>query len=78
MVQHLSFMGILTTILFFIVGYQILRLLSPFLLRYFFSNLEKKMRQNRNYEKSNKINKKKKYNDNKKVGEYIDYEEIDE
>ena len=75
MIQYLSFGAILATILFLVLGYHILRLLSPFLLRYFFSNLEKKMKQNRNYENSNK---KKKYKDNKKIGEYIDYEEIEE
>ncbi len=63
-------------LLFIILGYYLLRLVSPFLLRYFISrlskNVEKEFRKN-NRENTKDQNKSKSSN----MGEYIDYEEID-
>ena len=63
-------------LLFIILGYYLLRLVSPFLLRFFISrlskNVEKEFRKN-NREKTKDQNKSKSSN----IGEYIDYEEID-
>ena len=63
-------------LLFIILGYYLLRLVSPFLLRFFISrlskNVEKEFRKN-NREKTKDQNKSKSSN----MGEYIDYEEID-
>jgi hypothetical protein len=62
--------------LFIILGYYLLRLLSPFLLRFFISritkNVEKEFKKN-NKENNKDQNKPKSSN----MGEYIDYEEID-
>ena len=63
-------------LLFIILGYYLLRLVSPFLLRFFISrlskNVEKEFRKN-NRENTKGQNKSKSSN----IGEYIDYEEID-
>ncbi len=63
-------------LLFIILGYYLLRLASPFLLRFFISrlskNVEKEFRK-KNRENTKDQNKSKSSN----MGEYIDYEEID-
>tara|TARA_B100001250_G_scaffold251056_1_gene215797 strand:- start:8217 stop:8420 length:204 start_codon:yes stop_codon:yes gene_type:complete len=63
-------------LLFIILGYYLLRLVFPFLLRFFISrlskNVEKEFRKN-NRENNKDQNKSKSSN----MGEYIDYEEID-
>lgn len=70
-------------ILSFIFLSFLLRKLSPFILAYFINRLQKKMKNNlessfKNNFKQSRNQKQPKENQNKdKVGEYIDFEEID-
>mgnify|MGYP000065895185 FL=1 len=71
---------ILKIILFFILLSYTLRLLFPFILRFFLKIFQNKIKNN--FEKMNDDNysnqsKKPKSNSKDKVGEYVDFEEID-
>ena len=71
---------ILKIILFFILLSYTLRLLFPFILRFFLKRFQNKMKNN--FEKMNDDNysnqsKKPKSNSKETVGEYVDFEEID-
>lgn len=71
---------ILKIILFFILLFYTFRLLSPFIIRFILKRFQNKMR--KNFEKMNDTDysnqsKKPKSNSKDKVGEYIDFEEID-
>ena len=67
-------------IIFFLILRLVLKLLSPFILKYFLKRIEKKMYNNfRSFQRDN-ISKKKEKNKQKPnddVGEYIDFEEVD-
>jgi len=80
LVKQLEMITILKIILFFILLSYTLRLLSPFILRFFLKRFQNKMK--RDFEKMNNTNysnqsKKPKSNSKDKVGEYVDFEEID-
>ena len=63
-------------LLFIILGYYLLRLVSPFLLRFFISRLSKNVE--KEFGKNNKENTKdQNKSKSSNMGEYIDYEEID-
>ncbi len=71
---------ILKIILYFILLSYTLRLIFPFILRFFLKRFQNKMKNN--FEKMNDDNysnqsKKPKSNSKDKVGEYVDFEEID-
>ena len=67
-------------IIFFLILRLFLKLLSPFILKYFLRRVEQKMNNNfRSFQRGN-ISKKKEKNKkkpNEDVGEYIDFEEVD-
>ena len=67
-------------IIFFLILRLVLKLLSPFIFKYFLRRVEKKMNNNfRSFQRDN-ISKKKEKNKEKRnddVGEYIDFEEVD-
>ncbi|MAU62784.1 MAG: DUF4834 domain-containing protein [Flavobacteriaceae bacterium] len=71
---------ILKIILFFILLSYILRLLSPLILTFVFKRFQNKIK--KDFEKMNNSNsykksEKPKSNPKEKVGEYVDFEEID-
>lgn len=71
---------IIKIIFAFIIFRYVLKLLSPFLLKYFLKRVEKKMQNNFNNFQRDHVKrggpKKKKINKDD-VGEYIDFEEVD-
>ena len=67
-------------IVIFIILRYVLKLLSPFILRYFLKRVERKIKNNfNNFHKDNIPDKKEKnkQESNDGTGEYIDFEEID-
>ena len=67
-------------IIFFLILRLVLKLLSPFILKYFLRRVEKKMNNNfRSFQRGNIPKKKEKNKEkpNDDVGEYIDFEEVD-
>jgi hypothetical protein len=70
-------MALLKFVLIVITIYYLVKLLFPYAVRFFFRRLEKKMRQaSQNQSPVNKPTKKASKS-SKKVGEYIDFEEIE-
>lgn len=70
-------MVFLKFVLICLTVYYVIKIIAPYLVRYFFRRMEKKMRQaSQNQAPPFKTPKKSK-KPFKKVGEYIDFEEID-
>ncbi len=79
-------MGLIRTLVILVgvyyIGKFLMRLFAPFLMKYAANKMEKKMSEQfgqKNQNTENDFSKKsdKKMNSSKKVGEYIDFEEID-
>ena len=88
MIYQAGLVGVLKTILIFMAIYYIakfvMRLAAPFLMQYAAKKMEQKMKdqfgnmQNQQNQSHTKATKNEIPKEKKKVGEYIDYEEIDE
>lgn len=70
-------MAFLKFILICLAVYYLIKMLIPYLARYFFKRLQKKMRQASQHQTPPFKTQKKPKKPSKKVGEYIDFEEID-
>ncbi len=88
MIYQASFTGILRTILILIAIYYIakfiMRLVAPYLMRYAANKMEQKMKeqfgnnQSQTHQEDKTTIKNKNPKEKKKIGEYIDFEEIDQ